>query len=111
MYVIHCCEYDDQKREILASSCFLGLCIHYRVCGGRVNRSDHEVARYNEMHFRCNFVIFDNLYATEVPDVTSLYSHIYTCSYIRSRVMLLLHTDNNKMLVMTGKFLFKKCVQ
>jgi|TergutCu122P1_1016479.scaffolds.fasta_scaffold1463097_1 hypothetical protein len=25
--------------------------------------------------------------------------------------MLLLHTEDNKMLVMTGMFLFKKCVQ
>ena len=42
MYMIHCCEYDDQKREILAP-CFLGLYIHYRVSGGKVNRSDCEV--------------------------------------------------------------------
>jgi hypothetical protein len=57
MYVIHCCEYDDQRPEILASCCFLGLYIHYRVSSGKVNRSDPEVARYNKMHFRCNIVL------------------------------------------------------
>lgn len=56
MYVIYCCEYDDQKCEILAS-CFLGLYIHYRVSGGKVNRSDPELARYNKMHFRCNIAL------------------------------------------------------
>ena len=72
MYVIHCCEYDDQKREILTSCCFLGLCTHCRVCGGRVNRSDRGVASYNKMHFSCNFVISGNLYGTEVSDIASL---------------------------------------
>jgi len=78
MYIIHCCEYDDQKHEILASCCFLGLYTHYRVCGGIVNMSDHEVARYNKMHFRCNFVISGNLYGTELPDIASLTIHIFT---------------------------------
>jgi hypothetical protein len=72
MYVIRCCEYDDQRHEILVSCCFLGLYIHYRVSGDKVNRSDCEVARYSKMHFRCNVVLSGNLYGTEVPDVASL---------------------------------------
>jgi len=90
---------------------FFRFIIHYRVFGGKVNWSDHEVARYNKIYVRCNVVLSGNIFGTEVPDVASLYSNIYTCGYIRSRVMLLLHTEDNKMLVMTGMFLFKKCVQ
>jgi hypothetical protein len=78
VYVIHCCECDDQKREIL-TSCFLGLYINYRVFGGKVNTSNREVARYNKIHVRCNFVLSGNLFGTEVPDVASLtvFTHLH----------------------------------
>jgi len=72
MYVIHCCEYYDQKREILTSCCFLDLYIHYRIFGGKVNRSEREVARYNKIHVRCNVVLSGNLFGTEVPGAASL---------------------------------------
>jgi hypothetical protein len=61
-----------KKHEILTSCCFLGLYVYYRVFSGKVNRCDHEVARYSKIHVRCNVVLSGSLFGTEVPDVVSL---------------------------------------